>query len=172
MSMVMKEEFALFDQAKHAISVKTLISQSACSATRNTHAPNVPVWTRLRRQETEGRRIKRMNCINSPFFIKIPFRSAVSWISTLLSTALSTCLCSTPPFPSQNRPQRRLFKLTRVPRCTRQHALGSHGRDEVIMAESNQTRTRNFSPCRRLTVTPSKSLFPRYVAYFHCVFAR
>ncbi len=41
MSMVVKGEFALFGQAKHAISVTTLISQSACSATCNTHASNV-----------------------------------------------------------------------------------------------------------------------------------
>ncbi len=47
----------------------------------------------------------------------------------------------------------------------------SHGWDEVIIAESNQMR-RNSSSCRRLTITPSKSLFPRYVTYFHCVPAR
>ncbi|PBK98130.1 hypothetical protein ARMGADRAFT_1008628 [Armillaria gallica] len=83
--------------------------------------------------------------------------------------AVSMCLCGTPPFPSQNRPQRRLFKLTRVPRCKGQHASGSRGQDEVIMAESNQMRTRNSSPCRRFTVTSSKSLFPSPLVEDHCI---
>ncbi|PBK98168.1 hypothetical protein ARMGADRAFT_1008640 [Armillaria gallica] len=37
------------------------------------------------------------------------------------------------------------------------------------MAESNQMRTRNSSPCRRLTVTPSKSLFPSPLVEDHCI---
>ncbi len=78
MSMGVKGDIVLFDQAKHAISVTMLISQSMCM--RNTHASNVPVWMRLRRQETEGRRIKRMNCVNSPFFIKIPLTLPSCWL--------------------------------------------------------------------------------------------
>ncbi len=47
-------EFALFDQAKHAISVTTLVLHDLHDATCNTHAPNIPVWTR---QETGGKRL-------------------------------------------------------------------------------------------------------------------